>query len=131
MRGPRVASITALVCALAATLPSPAGAAVTIGQTAPHPEHSYCAGFLAFDNLTQSVASGPSYAVPAGGGVITGWATMGGVNEGKSQVLGFDVFRRIGYATYTKVAADGPRPVTPETMNTFAVEVPVKGGDVI
>jgi hypothetical protein len=104
---------------------------MTIGQTAPHPEPAFCGGFFKFDDLTQSVASGPSYAVPAGGGVITAWATMGGKNEGKPQILILEVLRRIGYAAYTKVTADGPRSVAPETMNTFSVQIPVRGGDLI
>jgi hypothetical protein len=127
----RAALALVFACAQAFALASSADASVTIGQTAPHPEPAICAGFFNFDDLTRSVASGPSYAVPAGGGVITAWATMGGKNEGKSQALGFDVFRRTGYATFTKVAADGPRPITPETMNGFPVEIPVRGGDLI
>lgn len=131
MRGPRLAFAVALVWALTCALTTSAEAAVTIGQTAPHPESASCGGFLTFDDVTQSVASGPSFAVPAGGGVITAWATMGGKNAGKPQVLGLDVLRRTGYATYTKVAADGPRPITPAAMNSFPVEIPVKGGDLI
>jgi hypothetical protein len=127
--GPRVALATGVACVLA--LAPSAQASVTIGQTAPHPGPAFCGGFSPFDDVTQSVASGPSFAVPAGGGVITAWTTMGGKNGGEPQVLGLDVLRRIGYATYTMVAVDGPRPVTPEAMNSFPVEIPVKGGDLI
>ena len=131
MSGPRIALATGVACVLAFALAPSAQASVTIGQTAPHPESAFCGRFFPFDDVTQTVASGPSFAVPAGGGVITAWSTMGGKNGGKPQVLGLDVLRRTGYATYTKVAADGPRPVTPEAMNSFPVEIPVKGGDLI
>ena len=128
----RIVLSISLACLAALALAGSAGAAVTIGQTAPKPEDAYCASFLPFDDVTQSVSSGPSYAVPAGGGVITSWSTLGGIDVSSGgQLLGLDILHRTGYATYTKIAEDGPRAIAPESLNVFNVEIPVNGGDLI
>ncbi len=131
MRAARIAIALAVACVVAAACAASAGAMVTIGQTGPATEDPYCGGFAQFDEVTQAVAAGPSYAVPAGGGVITSWSTMGGLNEQIFQELGLDVLRRTAYATYAKVAEDPMHQLEPEAMNTFPVDIPVKGGDLI
>jgi hypothetical protein len=131
VRTVRIAIALALACFVAAACAASAGATVTIGQTGPATESPFCFGFADFDEATQTPASGAGYAVPAGGGVITSWSTMGGLEEGSPQELGFDVLRRTGYATYTKAAEDPMRQIKPEAMNTFPVDMQVKGGDLI
>jgi hypothetical protein len=41
------------------------------------------------------------------------------------------VFRQVLGNTYTVVAQDGPRNLTPSALNTFAVSIPVQAGDLI
>ena len=41
------------------------------------------------------------------------------------------VFRPLGGPTYQVVDGDGPRPLSPGLLNTFATSVPVMPGDVI
>ena len=47
-------------------------------------------------------------------------------------MLTMKVFRKVADpATYMVVGHDGPRPLTPGTLNTFPANVPVEPGDVL
>ena len=116
-----------------AGLPATAGtasASTVIGQVAPgNPPSSTCS-ISPRDDLQPTVTSGPSYVVPAGGVAITSWSTNASVEVG--QMLEMKVFRKVGNpAIYSVVGHDGPRPITPATLNTFPVNVPVMPGDVL
>src|SRR5215813_7700460 len=86
--------LTFLVCVLA---PTSAGAATTIGQTAPAPATFTCVASTTF--LQSDVDSGsPSYTV-AGGGVITSWSTQAVNSSGKDAEL--KLFNPTGPTTFT------------------------------
>jgi hypothetical protein len=131
MRAARITFAVALALALAAIPAAGAGAVVTVGQTAPVSEAPYCSGFFYnLDALQASAAAGPSYVVPAPGGVITSWSTQAGLDEGETQEEALEIMRPSGGDSYTKIAID-PRTLAPATFNTFAVQIPVRGGDLI
>jgi hypothetical protein len=106
---------------------SPAGAAVTIGQTAPTTPPVQCS--VQTDQLQPTVTSGTSYVVPPGGVTITSWSTRAGASVG--QQLEMKVFRLVSGLTYKVVGHDGPRILNPSTLNTFPTNVTVQPGDVL
>jgi hypothetical protein len=73
-------------------------------------------------------ANRPDYTVPFDG-TITSWSTQAA--EGEEQVLVFKVFRPVEEGKFKVLAHDGPRALVPSEVNTFAVSIPVKAGDVI
>ena len=112
--------------ALAASA-SPAGAAVTIGQTGT--PTTTCANNA--DRLQPTVTSGNSYVVPAtvASGTITSWSTE--ALAGAGQRLALKVYRPLGGATYQVVGQAGPHDLTGGVLNTFQANVPVKAGDIL
>jgi hypothetical protein len=111
------------VAALITTSASPAGAAVTIGQTTPNA--LTCADNR--DRLQLSVTSGNSYVVPSNG-TITSWSTDATPGGG---LLAMKVYRSSGGSLYTVVGHEGPRALTPGILNTFPANIAVKAGDVL
>jgi hypothetical protein len=109
---------------------SGAGASVTIGQLAPGiAPQARCSGMV-YDLLQPTVTSGNTYVVPAGGVAITSWSTNAAAGAG--QQLKMKVFRKVAEPrTYRVVGHNGPRALNPGTVNTFAVNIPVKPGDVL
>jgi hypothetical protein len=105
------ASAAALSLAASA---APAGA-VTVGQTGT-PTDSFCTSPV--DRLQPTVTSGPSYASPVDG-TITSWSTQAGPNAGAEAKL--KVYRLVAGNTYLAVAQDVPRPLVPNTLNTFVL----------
>ena len=103
---------------------SPAGAAVTIGETFA-PPFTCSSGATLF--VSGSPPAGPSYAVPTSG-VITSWSFQ--TNATPATTMRFKVGR--GTPTSLTTVARGPLEV-PEasTVNTFPVRAPVQAGDVI
>ena len=68
--------------------------------------------------------------IPPGYTEIVSWSTY--ASEGAGQMLGLKVFDdNLPSNQYAVIRHDGLRTLTPETVNTFAVEIPVAGGDVI
>jgi hypothetical protein len=110
---------------------SPAAASQTIGRLAPTPSAS-CTGSTT-DWIEPTVTSGVGYVVPtvpdAPSLVISSWSHNAANAPGP---LTFKVFRKVADpATYTVIAHDGPRLLTPSALNTFPVDIPVQPGDVI
>jgi hypothetical protein len=105
-----------------------ASADTVIGQVAPTPSPPAKCISGPFDELPVGSASGPAYSVPFEG-TITSWSTQAAAGAG--QQLVFKVFRPEGEGKFKVVAHDGPRALSPSTVNTFAVSIPVKTGDVI
>ena len=102
---------------------SPAMASVTIGQLAPSSPPANCA-FGPLDIIVPTVTSGNSYVVPGGGGRITSWSTNAAAGAG--QMLTMKVVRKVADPmTYRAVGHDGPRPLDPGVLNTFAVDIAV------
>jgi hypothetical protein len=105
-----------------------AGALVTVGQLAPPGAQLETCDYGQYDEAQLNVSAGTSYVVPAAG-VLTSWSSNVGPNP--DQTLGFKVFRRVAGNVFTVVAADGPRPLTPNTLNSFPISIPVLAGDLI
>ena len=116
------------VCLLACVLASSAAGSTTVGQVSPTNPATEGCGVTDYDIFVPTVTSGESYAVPAGGDVITSWSTVGGPSAGRT--LTMKVFRPVSGTNYQVVAHDGPQPIQPG-LNTFAVSIPVKPGDVV
>lgn len=103
---------------------SPAGAAVTIGQTAPPgPATQVCP--TPYDQLNPTVTSGNSFVSPVSG-TITSWS----VQEPSGGQMTMKVFRPLGGLSYQVVGHQGPHNLSPG-LNTFPANVPVKAGDVL
>jgi hypothetical protein len=120
----------AIVAAVAASLAfaSSASGAVTIGQVVP-PGVSNCSGAqVDFVQVTTTV--GTPYVV-AGDGTITSWNTQQGASDPGVQWK-LKVFRNTATTNrYQVVGHDGPRALTPNSLNSFAASVPVKAGDML
>jgi hypothetical protein len=123
----RVLGLFSLVLAAAGWAAASSDADVTIGEIAPMKNPPAQCGAGPYDEVPVGPASGPDYTVPVDG-TITSWRTQAA--EGEGQVLVFKVFRPEGMK-FKVVAHDGPRPLAASTVNTFAVSIPVKAGDVI
>jgi hypothetical protein len=112
---------------------SPTAASETIGRLAPTPSVS-CTGST-FDLLEPTVTTGTRYVVPAlppaSALVISSWSHNAAPTPATG-ALTLKVFRKVADpATYRVVSHDGPRDLTPGTLNTFPANVPVEPGDVI
>lgn len=82
-------------------------------------------------DTVQTASSGASYAVPAGGGTITGWSTQAGADAGPAALL---VWRPTATAgTYMLVGESPLVTLTAGTLNTFNLSTPiaVNAGDLI
>jgi len=123
--------VALLTAALALAGAGSASAQVTIGETGPPAAGTKLCIMGPYDNVPGG-ASAATFTVPAAG-VITSWSNQ--APEGLGQELTFKVFRPAGagplYPTFQVVGQDGPRSLTPNAVNTFPVEIPVKAGDLI
>jgi hypothetical protein len=128
IRDIRLALAVSLAALSLAASASPAGAAVTIGQTAPA---TNCAP--GFEWVQPTVTSGNNYVVPSTGGVtswvVTSWSTNANATAG--QMVTMKVYRPLGGVTYQVVGHDGPRAIAPSAINTFSTSIAVKGGDLV
>jgi hypothetical protein len=106
---------------------SPAGASVTIGQTA-DPNAGNCDAGVEFVPL--GATSGNPYVVP-GNGTITSWTAQAGGDGGE---LTMKVFRKLADpARFQVVGHAGPQRLTPggTAGNTFPANVRVRPGDLL
>ena len=123
-----VLAITAGVLAVAV---APAGAAITqIGAVneiaAGLPPEPVTAGTPEDPFYTVQIAeSTGTYAVPAGYGVITAWRHSTGSTPGQ---VTFKVYRPSGTRQFLVLGSD-TQSVTPGTVHTFNVRIPVRPGD--
>ncbi len=115
-----------VLAGLGAASPPPAPAATTIGQLDPGTPSSACTGSSYW---VQSVTSGPSYTIPAGGGVITSWSHKANVVPDRE--LGLRVFRPLGGTSYRVIGTSGVQVLAPSAVNTFATRIPVQAGDLL
>jgi hypothetical protein len=104
----------------------PAHASTTIGTTAPNDPNN-CPPHYEF--IQGSVADGgPSYDVPAPGGVITSWSTMAGADVGPGARL--KVYRPTSDAdTWTVVGESAEKILTPNVLNSMPTRITVQAGD--
>ena len=115
-----------ITLAILAAVSGPAGASTTIGQT--WPQSSPCnLGNVLFQ---ASTAGGASYAVPAGGGVITSWSTHAGNTIGAMKLV---IVRPLAANQYLVVAASPAQDLFPNHLNTFTLSpgIAVQGGDLL
>ena len=116
-----------LSCCLLLALAGAASAATTIGQNGVAATDNACGGGNTFIQ-TQTAAGVPSYAVPAGGGIITSWSFLAGSTPGEQDKL--KVFRVTATANQFFIVGEGAlETMTPSALNTFLVRIPVQAGD--
>lgn len=125
MRNLPIKVVVLAVLGLAASA-APAGA-VVIGQTST--PNTFCSPY---DRVQPTVTSGNPYVVPPSGGVtnwtVSSWSTQAGPD---ADALTMKVYRSLGGTSYQVVVHDGPRTVTPNTLNTFQTNLAVKAGDIL
>lgn len=122
----RFGVIPAVLASLAVLASPSAGVAATsIGSVGG--DITCSAGF----STVQISSSGPSYAVPAGGGNITAWSTQA---TGTIGPVALQVWRSTGTAnTYQLVGASPLVTLTSASLNTFTLATPiaVQAGDLL
>lgn len=124
----RIGLLSVLAGFVAAANASPAGAAVTIGQTGP------VTGLCSQDQdwAQQIVSSGVPYIVPpippATSLTITSWSHQ--ASSTPNQQIKFRVYRPVMGLTYQVVAQD-VHSLTPSVLNTFPADVRVASGDIL
>ena len=124
-----VGSTAFLVSGMLLAAASPAGA-VTIGRLAPGTSPGTVCDNSPFDIVNPTVSSGPNYEVPSYGVAIGAWSTNAAAGAG--QQLELKIFRPLSGDTFLQVGHDGPRNLTPSSVNTFSgLNIPVKPGDLI
>jgi len=111
----------------ALALPASAFAGVTIGATGGNGAADCPADFTWAQNST---AGSPTYAVPAGGGVITSWSHDRGPALATAQVR-LKVFRKTAPNSYLTVGQSDFETLAAAGVNTFGTRVAVEGGDIL
>lgn len=122
----RIAALMAMVVAILVACTASAQAQITIGQLAPPNPETYCT-FGPIESIPGPAARS-AYTVPTSG-VITSWSTTSAAGAG--QMLTFKVYRRVDSTRHMVVGHDGPRNLSPSSLNTFKTAIPVQAGDVI
>jgi hypothetical protein len=113
-----------------AALPGLAAAATTIGQTTGTPLSCSAPTTTLVRYQHSTEFPSPSYAVPAGGGVITSWTTNPGANTGVSARL--EVIREAagGVIPHTVVGESALQTNIPaHNTASFPTNIPVQAGD--
>jgi hypothetical protein len=106
-----------------------AGASTQVGQLLPPFAAGSCGGNVIVQTTVETGTT--SYAVPAGGGVITSWKTQTGALAGTMKLK---VVRPTGIANqYFIVGQEGPHNIAANTSPTFSagVRIPVQAGDLV
>ena len=121
----RLAVLLALAC-LTAAAPSRAAGSVTIGQLTPFPPSAACSTSNV-DFLEPSVTGGNLY-VARQAGTITSWTTN---SSGAGAHYVIKIFRRTPDPDVFQVIGHAPPHTLTGGLNTVAVNLPVKSGDMI
>lgn len=116
-----------LLAVIALAVPASAEAQVTLGQLPAGIPEALCTRGPT-DLWQVKAASGNGYTAPRAG-ILTSWRTTAA--ETGEQSLELKVFRPSSPTSAVVVAHDGPRQLTPNTVNTFSVGIPVQAGDII
>jgi hemolysin type calcium-binding protein len=123
----RSIAVAVLAIGLFVALAPSVQAATTIGQT--FTPTTICGmGSLSF--AQESVSSGNSYVIPAGGGVLTSWSFQA-APEPQGKQLALRIFTKQASPNYTAVAESTLQTLTPAQLNTFPTRIPVSGGELI
>lgn len=121
----RLAVLLGLAC-LTAAAPTRAAASVTIGQLTPFPPSAACSTSNV-DFLEPSVTGGNLY-VARQAGTITSWTTN---SSGAGAHYVIKIFRRTPDPDVFQVIGHAPSHTLTSGLNTVAVNLPVKSGDMI
>jgi uncharacterized repeat protein (TIGR01451 family) len=125
MRAALAAGLSGCIVLLAS---GSASAATTIGQNGASGPGTCGAGNTFIQ--TGTATGVPSYAVPAGGGVITSWSFQAGSTTDEHDKL--KIVRSNGTANqFVVVGESALEAMTPSTLNTFQLRMPVQAGDLI
>ena len=125
MRAALAAGLSGCIVLLAS---GSASAATTIGQNGAGGPGTCGAGNTFIQ--TGTAAGVPSYAAPAGGGVITSWSFLAGSTTDEHDKL--KVVRSNGTANqFVVVGESALEAMAPSTLNTFQLRMPVRAGDLI
>ena len=128
-RGQRRSGTVALaVVAGLLALANPAEAATTIGDTTAN--NNILCNQPGVNLLNTATAGPPTYAVPAGGGIITAWSWRTGADSpGSGKLL---VLKPTAPPSYTVVAKSAQQTFSGvNQVNTFPTRIPVSAGDLI
>jgi hypothetical protein len=109
---------------------STAGASVSIGQNPLSTPPADCTTQL--DLLQPSVTSATRYVVPStiAQGTLTSWTHRAAAGTGQTVTL--KIFRSTGGSSFQVIGHDGPRSLSPSSLNTFNnVSIPVVAGDIL
>jgi hypothetical protein len=109
---------------------SAASGAVSIGQNPLSTPPAGCTTQL--DLVQPSVTSATRYVVPGtiAQGTITSWTHRAAAGAGQTMTM--KVFRSVGGSSFRVVGHDGPRNLSPSSLNTFNhVSIPVAAGDIL
>jgi len=107
-----------------------ASGAVSIGQNPLSTPTAGCTSQL--DLVQPSVTSATRYVVPStvAQGTITSWSHRAAAGTGQTMTM--KVFRSAGGSGFRVVGHDGPRNLSPSSLNTFNnVSIPVAAGDIL
>ena len=124
--------IASLVFAAAALAPASASAATTLGHT--QSSNTACAAPNTLDVQTATGSGQGTYAVPGGGGVITGWQHQARDIDGaqlKLKVLRPTAPPLSGPESFTVVGETPFWPVPDPQLYSYSARIPVKAGDLI
>ena len=118
----------ALVAALVCALPGMASGAITIGATGGSGMGRCIENFTWVQAATAPTS--PSYAVPAGGGVITQWSHQ--VSDTvPTATLRLKVFRETSSQMYRTVGHSAVEPLGAPGLRSFLTQISVQAGDVL
>jgi hypothetical protein len=125
----RVGAIAASLAAAAALLLPTTALAATTTEIGSAQGTIDCTetGLTGF-NSVQVTSSGDSYAVPAGGTLITSWTVQAGDDTGP---VGLEVWQPSTTLTYTLVASTPVETLTANSVTTFPTSINVEAGDLI
>jgi hypothetical protein len=122
-----VALIATASATVAALSPAAASAATVIGQTGG--SNNMCnPDFTWIQDSTGPTT--PSYAVPAGGGVITSWSHDRSIGSATAQ-LRLKLFQKTGPNSYLTLAHSDFETLNSPGVNVFATRIPVEGGELL
>ena len=139
MARPRTTSLrlgaTLVACAVIGLLaPSTSAAATTLGQLPPGPpvggSFGLCPGGL-IEVQNSVAAAGPSYTVPAGGGVITFWSFKSAADGGTVKLKLFQRPADPDADPWPVVAESADGTLGPNETKVFPARIPVAAGSIL
>lgn len=113
----------------ALAVPAPALAATAIGEATGSGTQICTTNYTWVQDATAS--SSPSYAVPAGGGVITRWSHTVSSDTPAGATMRLKVFRKTGANAYLTIGQSDVETLNSAGLRTFATRIGVQAGDLL